>query len=296
MKNYFKLGLALLLLALAFSCKQSDAATEENGAMATDSTNILSSSAVVEKQKSTRKFLRTADIKFKVKQVAKATYAIENSVSQHGGFVTYTNLQSHIVSKDQTKVSQDSTLETTRYTVDNAMVLRVPNTRLDTVLKALAKEVDFLDSRLIKADDVQLQLLANQWTQKRSDKHEARLKKAIDTKGSKLRDISKAEEQLRDKQTQNDEAKRSNLALNDQINFSTVTLYLYQRETVKRELVANERSTNAYRPNIGLQLWDSLKTGWYLLENILAFITQLWPFLLLGALGVLGYQKYFKKK
>jgi hypothetical protein len=160
----------------------------------------------------------------------------------------------------------------------------------------LAKEVDFLDSRLIKADDVQLQLLANQWTQKRSDKHEARLKKAIDTKGSKLRDISKAEEQLRDKQTQNDEAKRSNLALNDQINFSTVTLYLYQRETVKRELVANERSTNAYRPNIGLQLWDSLKTGWYLLENILAFITQLWPFLLLGALGVLGYQKYFKKK
>lgn len=296
MKNYFKLGLALLLLALAFSCKQSDAATEENGAMATDSTNILSSSAAVEKQKSTRKFLRTADIKFKVKQVAKATYAIENSVAQHGGFVTYTNLQSHIVSKDQTKVSQDSTLETTRYTVDNAMVLRVPNTRLDTVLKALAKEVDFLDSRLIKADDVQLQLLANQWTQKRSDKHEARLEKAIDTKGSKLRDISKAEEQLRDKQTQNDEAKRSNLALNDQINFSTVTLYLYQRETVKRELVANERSTNAYRPNIGLQLWDSLKTGWYLLENILAFITQLWPFLLLGALGVLGYQKYFKKK
>jgi len=217
-------------------------------------------------------------------------------VSQHGGFVTYTNLQSHIVSKDQTKVSQDSTLETTRYTVDNAMVLRVPNTRLDTVLKALAKEVDFLDSRLIKADDVQLQLLANQWTQKRSDKHEARLEKAIDTKGSKLRDISKAEEQLRDKQTQNDEAKRSNLALNDQINFSTVTLYLYQRETVKLELVANERSTNAYRPNIGLQFWDSLKTGWYLLENILAFITQLWPFLLLGALGVLGYQKYFKKK
>ena len=296
MKNYFKLGLALLLLALAFSCKQSDAATEENGAMATDSTNILSSSAAVEKQKSTRKFLRTADIKFKVKQVAKATYAIENSVSQHGGFVTYTNLQSHIVSKDQTKVSQDSTLETTRYTVDNAMVLRIPNTRLDTVLKALAKEVDFLDSRLIKADDVQLQLLANQWTQKRSDKHEARLEKAIDTKGSKLRDISKAEEQLRDKQTQNDEAKRSNLALNDQINFSTVTLYLYQRETVKRELVANERSTNAYRPNIGLQLWDSLKTGWYLLENILAFITQLWPFLLLGALGVLGYHNYFKKK
>jgi hypothetical protein len=296
MKNYFKLGLALLLLALAFSCKQSDAATEENGAMATDSTNILSSSAAVEKQKSTRKFLRTADIKFKVKQVAKATYAIENSVSQHGGFVTYTNLQSHIVSKDQTKVSQDSTLETTRYTVDNAMILRVPNTRLDTVLKALAKEVDFLDSRLIKADDVQLQLLANQWTQKRSDKHEARLEKAIDTKGSKLRDISKAEEQLRDKQTQNDGAKRSNLALNDQINFSTVTLYLYQRETVKRELVANERSTNAYRPNIGLQLWDSLKTGWYLLENILAFITQLWPFLLLGALGVLGYHNYFKKK
>jgi hypothetical protein len=53
MKNYFKLGLALLLQALAFLCKQSDAATEKNRAMATDSTNILSPYAARKNKKAT---------------------------------------------------------------------------------------------------------------------------------------------------------------------------------------------------------------------------------------------------
>ena len=30
----------------------------------------------------------------------------------------------------------------------------VPNTRLDTVIKTIAKQIDFLDYRVIKADDV----------------------------------------------------------------------------------------------------------------------------------------------
>jgi hypothetical protein len=79
------------------------------------------------------------------------------------------------------------------------------------------------------------------------------------------------------------------------VNFSTVTLYLYQRETVKKELVANEKSTNAYRSHIGLQIWDSLKTGWYMLEGIIAFVTQLWALFLIAILGYVGYKKFVKK-
>jgi type VI protein secretion system component VasF len=70
---------------------------------------------------------------------------------------------------------------------------------------------------------------------------------------------------------------------------------LYQRETIKKELVANEKSTNAYRPHIGLQIWDSLKTGWYMLEGIIAFVTQLWALILIAVLGYLGYKKFLKK-
>ena len=296
MNKNTKIVLTLLALGLVLSCKES--ASKENAAYAeeavTDSTSVVSSSAAVENKNSNRKFVRTADVKFKVKNVAKSTYAIEDATTKFGGFVTYTNLQSNIHSEDRTKVSQDSTLVTTKYKVDNNITIRVPNTKMDTVIKTIAKQVHFLDYRIIKADDVSLQMLSNELAQKRSNSSEKRLANAIDSKGKKLNQIVDAEATLDVKKEQNDASKLQNLSLQDQVNFSTLTLNIYQDESIKQEMVANEKSINAYRPNIGLQIWDSIKTGWFMLENIVSFIVVLWPFALLGFLGLLGYKKFFK--
>ena len=301
MKTIPKVGLTLLVVSLVFSCKEGSAKSEnasameasvETGAEAKDAT---SSSAAVEPKKSNRKFIRKGDIKFRVKNVPKSTYAIEDATTKFGGFVTYTNLQSTISEKNETKVSRDSTLETTKYIVENNITIRVPNTRLDTVIKTIAKQVDFLDYRLITADDVSLELLKNQMTQNRSNNSEKRIEKAIDDKGKKLNNIIDAEDHLTDKKEQNDTSKLENLSLKDQVNFSTLTLQIYQRETVKQEMIANEKSINAYRPNIGLQIWDSLKTGWFMLEAIIAFIVQLWGIALIILLAWFGYKKLLKK-
>lgn len=296
MNKNTKIVLTLLALGLVLSCKES--ASKENAAYmeeaATDSTSVISSSAAVENKNSNRKFVRTADVKFKVKNVAKSTYAIEDATTKFGGFVTYTHLQSNIHSEDRTKVSQDSTLVTTKYKVDNNITIRVPNTKMDTVIKTIAKQIHFLDYRIIKADDVTLQMLSNELAQKRSNSSEKRLENAIDSKGKKLNQVVKAEETLDAKKEQNDASKLQNLSLQDQVNFSTLTLNIYQDESIKQEMVANEKSINAYRPNIGLQIWDSVKTGWFMLEHIISFIVVLWPFALIGFLGFLGYKKFLK--
>ena len=297
MNKNTKIVLTLLALGLVFACKES--ASKENAAYMeeaeTDSTSVVSSSAAVENKNSNRKFVRTADVKFKVKNVAKSTYAIEDATTKFGGFVTYTNLQSNIHSEDRTKVSQDSTLVTTKYKVDNNITIRVPNTKMDTAIKTIAKQIHFLDYRIIKADDVSLQMLSNELTQKRSNSSEKRLENAIDSKGKKLNQVVKAEETLDAKKEQNDASKLQNLSLQDQVNFSTLTLNIYQDESIKQEMVANEKSINAYRPNIGLQIWDSVKTGWFMLENIISFVIVLWPFALIGFLGFFGYKKFLKK-
>jgi hypothetical protein len=305
MKKTPAIGLALLLVTIAYSCKEASAeaptteesapAMEESVSTNSDAKAATSSSAAVEPKNSKRKFVRTADIKFKVKNVPKSTYAIEDATTKFGGFVTYTNLESNISNKDETKVSQDSTLVTTKYTVENNITIRVPNTRLDTVIKTIAKQIDFLDFRVIKADDVTLQMLSNQMAQNRSSNSEKRIEKAIDDKGKKLNNIIDAEDHLDNKKEQNDASKLENLSLKDQVNFSTLTLQIYQREAVKQEMVANEKSINAYRPNIGLQIWDSLKTGWFMLEGIIAFVVQLWGIALIAGLGYFGYKKYSKK-
>lgn len=298
MKHYSKMGLALLLFGLAFGCKQSDGSMEESAATSETigTTDMISSNAAVEPKNSIRKFVRTADIKFKVKNVAKSTYSIENSIVKNGGFVTLTDLKSNINERKTTKISQDSLVETTKYTVDNSITFRVPNTALDTVLQSIVKEIDFLDNRLIKADDVSLQMLSNKLAQKRLQKSQSRTEKAIDSKGKKLNQIVDAEDKVLDKETNNDAHLLNNLSLENEVYFSTVTLYLYQRESIKNEVIANDESVNSYRPNIGLQIVDSLKTGWYMLEAIIAFIIQLWSIILLGVLGYFIYRKYIQKQ
>lgn len=296
MKTIPRIGLAILLLSLAYACKEAHESKAEEAVSMESTADVVSSSAAVEKKDSNQKFVRTADLQFKVKNVAKSTYSIENVTTKFGGFVTYTNLQSHVNEKEETRVSQDSILETTKFTVENDIMIRVPNTKLDTLLKSIAREIDFLDSRVIKADDVTLQLLANKMAQKRSASTENRIEKAIDEKGKKLNNVIDAEENLAAKKEQNDNVKLSNLSLNDQVNFSTVSIKLYQREAIKHELYASEKSINKYRPHLGLQIWDSLKTGWYMLESIIAFIVQLWALILIGALAFIGYKKVYKKQ
>ncbi|MEP6930284.1 MAG: DUF4349 domain-containing protein [Flavobacterium sp.] len=299
MKTIVKLSLtSMVVIALLFSCKKSDGSVGEqtgDSVANTADTTAVSSSAAVEKKDSKQKFIRTADLKFKVRNVAKSTYTIENAVQKFGGFVTYTNLQSNIQEQIKTKVSQDSTLETTKYTVENNVTIRVPNTQLDTVIKTIAKQIDFLDFRVIKADDVSLKLLSNQLSQKRSAATEKRVEKAIDTKGKKINDIMEAENALANQKEAKDNSIIDHLSMQDQINFSTITLQLYQNETIRQEITASEKDSREYKPNLGIQIIDSLKSGWYILEAIFVFLLNLWPFILLGAGGFFLYRKYGRK-
>ncbi|MCV9926229.1 DUF4349 domain-containing protein [Flavobacterium sp. LS1R49] len=298
MKTIAKLGMTtVVIIALLFSCKKADASREDSFSDSSkNTTDIISSSAAVEKKDTNHKFIRTADIKFKVKNVAKSTYAIENATVKFGGFVTYTNLQSTIHNEIQTKISQDSTLQTTKYSVINNIIIRVPNTQLDTVIKTIAKQIDFLDYRVIKADDVSLKLLSNQLAQNRSVENHKRIENAIDTKGKKINDVMNAENTLAAQKEQNDSNKIENIALKDQINFSTITLELYQNQSLKQEVVASNKDNNTYKPNIGIEIIDALKSGWYILQGIIVFFLNLWPFILIGTGGFFLYRKYVKNQ
>ena len=292
-----KIILGLGLLILTFSCGRPGREEAEKGAVADSISNaFISSSAAVENGKdSTRRFIRTAELKFKVKSVIKSTYDIEDITNRQGGFVTYTNLTSDINNVTNIAVSADSTLETTYYTVTNSIKIRVPNTKLDTTLKEISGNIDYLDYRIIKAEDVALQILSNNLIQKRSAKNQERLANAIDKKGKKLNETTNAEELLLDKQEQSDNAKISNLSLTDQIRFSTINISIYQRQTFKRELILNDKNVDAYDPSFGSKVLESLKFGWDILETFLVFLTRLWGLFLFAILVYIIYKKYGHK-
>lgn len=294
----------ILLMTTLLSCSQAhESSTEvamsaldlklENPKEETPPSNYISSSAAVENpQDSVHKFIRTANLKFKVKDVILSTYDIENIIGQQSGFVTSTKLESTVDNVTNTSISDDSSLVSTYYTVANTMELRVPSVKLDTTLKEIARNIDFLDYRIIQAQDVALQILTNELTQKRIAKNENRLTSAIDNRGKKLDETASAEDLLLNKQEQADNAKIANLSLSEQISFSTITLSIYQKQSVKRELVSNEKNITAYKPALRDQLLESLQQGLDILVSIVVFVAKLWAIILLGILAYLIYRLY----
>ena len=296
----FKLISSVIITILFLSCSQAyEEEGMENAAQmesVSDENAFISSSAAVENNKdSTRKFIRTAELKFKVKNVLASTYSIENITNRQEGFVTYTNLISNINNVTTTAISVDSSLETTYFTVKNDIILRVPNTKLDTTLKEISKNIDFLDYRIIKAEDVALQILSNSLTQQRSEKNENRLINAIDNRGKKLGETTIAEEVLLSKQEQADRAKISNLSLADQINFSTINLSIYQRQSIKRELISNSKNIEAFEPSFGSKVVESSKLGWKVLEALILFLIKIWGLFLFAIIVFFIYKMYKHK-
>lgn len=260
------------------------------------SSSLISSSAAIEnKSDTTHKFIRIADLKFKVKSVIRSTYAIEDLVKRQDGFVTYTNLTSHKDYEHQVSISPDSSVELTYYTVSNAIIIRIPTPLLDTTLKEVSRQIDYLDYRVIKADDVALQLLSNKLTQKRVTRNEERLTEAIDNRGKKLRETTVAEGQVLTRQEQADQAKIANMKLQDQLDFSTINLTIYQRQTVKKELIANDENIEEYKPGLGYKLKDAFKFGWTSFEEFLVTLVKLWGFIIFIVIVYLIYRKYRRK-
>lgn len=268
---------------------------EEQADTASPSTVISSSAATEPLKDSSRKFIRTSDMKFRVKDVAKATYQIEDITRNFNGFVTYTHLESTTEDKKVTQMSLDSSLEVIHYSVVNNMTIRVPNVKLDSTLKAIATLVDYLEYRTIKADDVALQIKANQKTQARALNNGKRVRLAIDNRGKKLNETTNAELLASDRRKEADDAAISNLSLEDQVNYSTVSLALYQRTETRQLMIANDNS-DKYRSGLGLRLWESVKTGWHFVEDIFVFFTRLWLLILMGIAGFVIYKKYRAKK
>ena len=255
---------------------------------------IPSSASRIGKIDSVKKFIRTADIKFKVKNVERSTYRIEDIVNHFEGFVINTTLHCNVNYTDEVRIKEDTVLKRKYYVVENSITFRVPKAMLDTTLKQIVSQIDFLDYRIIKAEDVSLNALKNHLDEKRLAKHEQRVTTAINT--NKTKNILTAENSLLSTQEQADENKIAELELNDKIEYSTVQLLIYEDEKVKAEKVFSEQRTPSYKPSFAKEFTSSIKFGWELIEFLILLVVKLWPLILIGFAVYFGVKQVMKKK
>lgn len=257
---------------------------------------VSSSAAVVSKKDSVRKFVRTADLKFRVKNVYKSTLEIERITAANDGFVTYTNLSSTIDRKEITPVSADSSLESIYYDVVNEITIRVPNYNLDSTIRQIAPLIDYLDYRTIKVDDVSLLLAANNLVQNRIAKNTQQLSKAADQKSKSASETVNIQENIYNKQAELDKVKMDKMKLMDDVNYSTLKIFIYQRQVFRHELIENDKNIKAYEPGFWTKTKEAIVFSFNILLEIILFFIRIWAILLIILVAWLIFRKLVLKK
>jgi hypothetical protein len=247
-----------------------------------DDTGIIN--ANLDSQKD-RKFVRTADTRCQVKSVPKATRNLEELTTKYKGFMTNGHFQSQIVNEFTKPATLDSLLNVKIVRVIQDLTIRVPNMAFDSLLRDIQKLSDFVDYRIIRANDVQLQLLAKTMFIDRFKNYDNNYNKMY---GS---NTVYGQDHLLNNQTQNDQKHIDKLRLEDEVNYSTIQINLYQKEYAYQQMVINLDKI-IYKPSIFVHIQEAFYDSLEFLQNILLFVIKTWFVWSVLIFGVFFWRKW----
>ena len=279
MKKYLIYGI-LGLTALGCSSDKKSGAYDvaEQKPIAT-----LSDTAVAEK------IVKTADMKFRVKDVQHTKETLGSILKAEGGTIAEFNTHSVVRQNDKVKYSADSLLELISYRVEGLVVAKIPSEKLDDFTNQVAKMAVFIDDQSLKQDDLSLNYLSNQLKNKNKVEAVAQLNNSVSGKKVSVAERSLA---LKDDLVDN---KVNNLLTDRNVKYSTITLNFYQDNTVKKMIVVNDNLSD-YRPDFFKRFWLSFENGWSVFKEFILILANLWALILLAVAGYFVFRHYRRKK
>lgn len=256
---------------------------------------ISTSAAVATYDDGVHKFVRTATTKFKVREVVSATQTIEDIALQNKGFIIKSAINNENLYSETINVSRDSAMVNYYCNLISNIELKVPASSLDSVLRQIAPLAILVDYRTVDAQDVTVKLMADQLAQVRLAKRQKRISNAISTTGRKLGDVMVAEDALDASAEDADRRVISEYVTNEQIAYSTINISIYQDRVEYSEKILRKAAVKEYTPGFGAQLLDALAGGWSIICAIFLFLVQVWPLIIVSAVGVFVFLKIRKR-
>jgi hypothetical protein len=233
------------------------------------------------------KIIKTADMRFRVKNVQNTKEQLSKTIKAEGGTVAEFSIESTIQETDKVKQSTDSLKEITSYRTQGYLVAKVPSEKLDEFTNTIAKMAVFVDNQSMKMDDQSIAYLSNKLkAQNRVDAIE-KINKVATKKSANVESSLYIKDDYVDKRIEN-------MQIDSRVKFSTITLNFYQDNTVKTMIVANDNLYD-YRPAFINRLWLGIVNGWTIFKEIIIAISNLWMLVLVGIV-VFFTIKYFIRK
>ena len=203
-----------------------------------------------------RKIIKTADLRFQVNDLKESTSRIEQLTKSYQGLIS---------SMNQTN---------SNYSVNNYLTIRIPAEKLDAFLAEIEKESIYTNYTRIHSQDVTEEYLDISTRLKTKKEVRDRYIEILRNRAKTVKDILDAEEKIRVIQEEIESIEGRLKFLNNQTSMSTVNVEIYQKVTYVQ-------SPDVYRKPFLAKVKEGFVNGWYLIQNILIGLINLWPIVLI---------------
>lgn len=249
---------ALLTLLLMFGCSQNENASFE---MANE--KLLAPGTEQQEFDIERKLIKEGQVEFETNDIGATRKIISESIQKHKGYT-----------------SSDQEYKTTGR-ITNTLIMRVPAKNFDQLLSDATRGVTKFDNKNIEVKDVTEEFLDIQARLKTKKELENRYIELL-KKANSVTELLEVEKQIGELRSEIESIEGRLKYLESKVSLSTLTMTFYQT-------IPNETE-------FGNKFMNGFKNGWDNLIWFFVFLTNVWPFVLIGIGLIFGIRKWRKRK
>lgn len=237
---------------------------------------------------STEKIIKTADMRFRVKDVQQTKVKLGQLIKEEGGRLWEFSIHSDVYQSEKVRYSTDSLLELSSYRTEGSIVAKIPADKLDEFTNKVADMAVFVDQQSMKLDDQSLSYLSNQMKSQNRVEAVGQLNKHANKKSHNVETALELKDGYIDQKIQN-------RMINDRVKYSDITLSFYQDNTVKKLVIGNDNLSD-YRPSFFRRLGLNIQNGWVIFKEFLLILANLWMLIVVVLVGFIAFKEYRKRR
>ncbi len=210
-----------------------------------------------------RKIIKTGDIAYEVTDLAADRARVDGLVKKHGGYIS-----------SEEEYSYESRIE-------QILIIRVPAGNFDPMVKEITEGAGTIVNKSIVSSDVTEEFIDTEARLSVKKDTETRYRELL-KKAKTVKEILSIESHLSEVRAEIESLEGRMRYLKDQISLSTLTVTIFQQ-------------TSASIPFFS-KAAQGLKSGWNAFVWFIIGLVNIWPFLILGGLGLYGFSKWRSKR
>lgn len=283
-----KLFLALLAgVLLLGACKGSNyEAVRDDKASSSSADTVAVSANSAGAESLPTKLVKTADMRFKVKNVQQTGDAIAALTVRDGGMVMHHQMQTNVERSEDIRVSDDSVKRVSALNTSADMTVKVPSEKLESFMTEVSHMGMYVTLRKMDIEDRTLDYL--------SEKLKLRNRQDLIGQQNKGKVIIKNPVNVMLLKDDMVEQQIANMRTDAAVKYSVVSLGFYQSNSIHQEMIAND-DPSAYQLPFFKRLGIAVNNGWYAFVDVLLGLANAWVFIVLG-LALWGLYRYYKRK